>query len=175
MQEMKLSGRLENDKVIVKENGEETFNSGWYGKFENGVLELDFIEALSLMEREKLELHSHKDIVNFREFYNHCYNGNPKFSALYTVYRDLRERGLTVRLGFKGTDLRVYDRGAKPDKKTDVKWIVFIESEDYPCELSKLGKLMGLAENIRAVALWAVVDNDSDVTYYIVQDKTKQL
>ena len=83
----------------------------------------------------------------------------------------MRERGLPVRIGFKGSDFRVYSRGDRPDSNAEVKWIVFAESEDYLCELDKLNKAFELAENIRAVSLWAVVDNDLDVTYYIIEHK----
>ena len=48
--------------------------------------------------------------------------------------------------------------------------IVFASAEDYPCELAQLEKAMKLAQNIRAVALWAVVDNDTDCTFYIINE-----
>ena len=98
---------------------------------------------------------------------------DPKFLPRFIVYRDLRERGLPVRIGFKGSDFRVYERGAKPEKVESVKWIVFTDSEDYSCELNKLTKAIQLAENIKSEALWAVVDNDTDVTYYIIKHAVK--
>ena len=171
MQEIKLEGILEKDKVIIKENWEELYNSGWYGKLENGKLELDLIEAALLSERLKLEIFLNGKQIDFKELYIYCSKHDSRFFSRYNVYKDLRERGLPVRIGFKGSDFRVYDRGAKPDKNDNIKWIVFTESEDYPSELKKLNKAIKLAENIRALALWAVVDNDGDTTYYIIQHK----
>ncbi|MBL7160122.1 MAG: hypothetical protein ISS95_01010, partial [Candidatus Aenigmarchaeota archaeon] len=83
-------------------------------------------------------------------------------------YRDLRERGLPVRTGFKDSDFRVYDRGAKPGKGNKIKWIVFAAAEDYPCKMEQLGKAIKLSENIKATALWGIVDNDTDCTFYII-------
>lgn len=75
-----------------------------------------------------------------------------------------------MRSGFKGSDFRVYDRGAKAGEAEKVKWIVFAANEDEPAALEQLGKAIKLAANIRALALWAVVDNDLDVTYYIINE-----
>ncbi|MFQ6009606.1 MAG: tRNA-intron lyase [Candidatus Aenigmatarchaeota archaeon] len=158
-----MEAEVKEDKVIVEE-GEELYEQGWYGNLEGKKLILDLVEAVLLMERAKIEL---KD-MDFKEFFHYCSKIDPRFTARYAVYRDLRDRGLPVRTGFKGSDFRVYERGAKPKKQGKVKWIVFAEAEDYPCEMEKLGKAIKLGKNIRAVALWAIVDNDLDVTYYII-------
>lgn len=166
MVEAKISG----NKVIVEgAEAKEIYDAGWYGKFENNQLELDLVEAVLLYERMKIEIFDDNKKVSLKDFFDFCCKTEKNFMTRYFVYRDLRERGLPIRIGFKGSDFRVYERGATPGTES-VKWIVFVASEDYPCKFNQLGKAINLSKNIRALALWAVVDNDSDVTYYIINE-----
>ncbi len=164
-------GKITEDKVIVEDAtaAKEFFESGWYGNLNNDKLELAFAEALLLQERGRLDIIREGKKMKFADFYHSC-SRNKRFASLYSVYKDLRERGLPVRIGFKGSDFRVYERGAKPEKAENVKWIVFVAGEDYPCGLDILERATKLAQNIRTVALWAIVDNDSDVTYYVLNE-----
>ena len=164
-----MEARVLKDKVFIEDpSGKELYESGWYGKWEKKKLELSLIEAALLQERGKIEPVLGKKKLSLEEFFRYVADTDPDFFARYSVYKDLRDRGLPVRIGFKGSDFRVYERGAKPEKTKNVKWIVFVSSEDQKCALEQLGKAIKLANNIRALALWAVVDNDSDVTYYII-------
>ena len=166
-----VAGKLEGDKIVANgPDAAELYNTGWYGNLEGERLELDIIEAVLLSERQKLEVESDGKKLSFKEIFQIVSEKDENFAARYLVYKDLRDRGLPVRMGFKGSDFRVYDRGAKPGEKENIKWIVFTSSEDYPCGMEQLGKAIKLSQNIRAVALWAVVDNDEDVTYYIISN-----
>lgn len=166
-----VAGKLEGDKVIANgPDAAELFNAGWYGNLEGENLELDLIEAVLLSERTKLEIKKDGKKISFKEIFQIASEKDERFAARYIVYKDLRDRGLPVKMGFKGSDFRVYDRGAKPGEKENIKWIVFASSEDYPCALEQLGKAIRLSQNIRATALWAVVDNDEDVTFYIISN-----
>lgn len=164
-------GKVIEDKVIVEDAtaAKEIFDSGWYGNLTNEKLELGFAEALLLQERGRLDIMQEGKKMKFADFYHFC-SRNRRFASLYSVYKDLRERGLPVRIGFKGSDFRVYERGAKPEKAENVKWIVFVAGEDYPCGLDLLERATKLAQNIRTVALWAIVDNDGEPTYYILNE-----
>jgi tRNA-intron endonuclease len=157
------------DKALIEDpSGKELYESGWYGNLESGKVELALVEAALLSERGKLDVVLEGRKLGLRELLEKCAEHDPHFTARYTIYKDLRDRGLPVRIGFQGSDFRVYERGAKPEKAENIKWIVFASAEDYECALEQLGKAIKLAKNIRALALWAVVDNDNDVTYYII-------
>ncbi|MEM5771917.1 MAG: tRNA-intron lyase [Candidatus Aenigmatarchaeota archaeon] len=164
-----LNGTFEKNKVIVEGEGiKNLFNNGWYGNIENNKLILDLFEAAFLLERGKIEIFKDNEKIKIDEFFGICCNLDKSFMYKYSVYSDLRNRGLTVRAGYIGTDFKVYERGAKPNKNEKIKWIVFVSSEEYPCILEQLGKAIKLSQNIRATAVWAVVDTDLDVTYYII-------
>ncbi len=167
---MAFAAELIENKVVVTdpEAVGELYESVWYGKQTEQGIELELVEACLLVERTRIEISKGGKKLDFKDFYHLCCALDARFIPRYAVYHDLRERGLPVRVGFKGTDFKVYERGAKPTTAAEAKWIVFAESEDYPCEFNKLGKAIKLAQNIRALALWAVMDNDLDVTYYII-------
>ena len=123
--------------------------------------------------REEIEILKNKKKMSFKEFYKYCLSIDKRFHVRYIVYKDLRERGLPVRTGFKfGCDFRVYERGVKPIQKgpkaphEHTKWIVFCVAEDYACSFQELSRAVRLAHNIRARMLWAIVDNEGDVTFY---------
>jgi tRNA-intron endonuclease len=170
-----VKSELKEDKVIIwnKEDANQIFNTGWYGELYDDRLELALLEASLLLERKRIEIIKGKKKMNFKELYDYCLKIDHRFATRYIVYRDLRERGLPVRTGFKfGCDFRVYERGVTPIKKgpkaahEHTKWIVFSVSEDYICSFQELSRAVRLAHNIRAHMLWAVIDNDNDVTYY---------
>ena len=165
---------MEGDVVVVEgEEAVELFNSGWFGNLEDKKIVLSLIEAFFLLERGRIEIFDGKKWLSIKEFQALCNSKQNDFMFRYAVYRDIRERGLVARIGFSGTDFRVYERGAKPSKaETKIKWVVFCSGEEYDCELERLGNAIRLSHNIRCTALWAVVDSDLDVTYYIINEIT---
>ena len=177
MEEKVFKAELAEEKVIIwdKEGANQIFDSGWYGELLEDRLELALVEAMLLLERGKIEIKSKKKKLSTKEFYDYCLKIDPRFHMRYVVYKDLRDRGLPVRTGFKfGCDFRVYERGITPVKKgpkaphEHTKWIVFTVAEDFVCSFQELSRAVRLAHNIRANMLWAVVDNENDVTYYSI-------
>jgi len=176
-EEKVFKGELTDDKVIVwgRDEANQIFDNGWFGELLDDRLELSLVETMLLMDREKLQVLKGKKKLTRHEVYDHALSIDPRFHTRYTVYKDLRDRGLPVRTGFKfGCDFRVYARGVTPVKKgpkaahEHTKWIVFTVSEDYACSFQELSRAVRLAHNIRANMLWAVVDNEEDVTYYSI-------
>jgi tRNA-intron endonuclease len=84
------------------------------------------------------------------------------------VYKDLRERGYYVQPGVP--DFRVYPRGGHPGK-TQAEFYVFVISERTPLPLAQLAEPARLASNMRRRLMLAVVDEESDITYYETKEK----
>lgn len=160
------------DKIVVFEKWNEIYENGFYGKPIENRLELSIVEALFLIKKNRIKLLIDKKEIDFEELYKLASKIDPRLAQRYRVYEDLRERGLLVRSGFKfGCDFRVYERGVQlkrgpKSQKEHTKWIVFCVPEDYACSFQELSRAVRLAHNIRAKMLWAVVDNEGDVTYY---------
>lgn len=142
------------------------FDQNWYGTWDGDKLVLSLVEAAALFERQKIEIENY----NLQKFITYCSEKEENFMARFLVYKDLRERGLPVRIGFKDCDFRVYERGAKPSNNKKIKWIVFCTGEDYACEMNQLGRAIKLAKNIKAEALWVVVDDDESITAYKIAE-----
>jgi len=68
---------------------------------------------------------------------------------------DIGQRGVGVKRGPK-------------EAGEHTKWIVFSVPEDYRCSFTELSRAVRLAHSIRARMLWAIVDNEDDVTYYSI-------
>ncbi|MBI4896621.1 MAG: tRNA-intron lyase [Candidatus Aenigmarchaeota archaeon] len=163
---------LDENRVLVFKKWEMIFEPGYYGKELGDRLELALVEAVLLLKRGRIRVLLNNRPILFDELYQHSCSLDKRFSERYRVYEDLRERGLLVRTGFKfGCDFRVYERGVQLKKgpksaKEHTKWIVFTVPEDYTCAFQELSRAVRLAHNIRAHMLWAIVDNEGDVTYY---------
>jgi tRNA-intron endonuclease len=163
---------LEEDKVVAWKGMEHIYEPGYYGKQLGDRLELALVEACLLLKRGRIRVLKEGSPVTFEYIFSHAASLDKRFSHRYRVYEDLRERGLLVRTGFKfGCDFRVYERGVQLKKgpksaKEHTKWIVFTVPEDFTMSFQELSRSVRLAHNIRARMLWAIVDNEGDVTYY---------
>ena len=166
-----LKGELIENRIIVFSHPliNEFFEHG-YGKIIEKRLELSFAEALYLMDKGKLILTNKK--MDFEGLMKYGVEMDRELHTTYTVFKDLRERGLTVKTGYKfGCHFRIYERGVKikrgpKESHEHTKWIVHAIAEDYTCSFPELSRAVRLAHNIRAKMLWAVVDQENDVTYY---------
>jgi tRNA-intron endonuclease len=158
------------NKALVSKGFEELLEKS-YGKEVSGRLELAFAEALYLLEKGRIRLKKGRRLVKFNQLLELALERDRRIHEKYTVYKDLRDRGLVVKTGFKfGSDFRVYQRGVGVKKGPKgygehTKWIVFTIPEDYTCSFAELSRAVRLAHSIRARMLWSIVDNESNVTY----------
>ena len=170
-------GSLLENKVVVNKGFDELEQRS-YGKRIEDRLELALVEAAYLLEKKKLVIKKGKTKMTFKAFLDHSLKLDKRFHERYIVYRDLRGRGLVVKTGFKfGCDFRVYQRGVLvkrgPKAPTEhTRWIVYCVPEDYTCSFQELSRAVRLAHSIRATMLWAIVDNEDDITFYEI---TRQL
>jgi len=176
--EKPVIGELFENKVIIgnKTDANKIYQEGNYGKVVENRGELSLEEALLLIERGKLVVRKKgKKNLTAKSFYKIACGIDAEFPHKYIVYKDLRNRGLLVRTGFKfGTHFRVYERGVKlvrgpKSVREHTKWIVHAIPTNYSCSFPELSRAVRLAHNIRARMLWAVVDEEGDVTYLKIE------
>ncbi len=167
-----FKAKMEGNDVIVWDSPEEVYELGCYGKIVDDHLILSHCEALHLIERKRLEVKEGRKKLKKKKFYEKACETDEEFPQKYIVYKDLRERGFLVRTGFKfGTHFRVYDRGVKLKRgpksaKEHTKWVVHAIPEKFKYSYAELSRAVRLAQNIRTHLIWAVVDEEGDVTYY---------
>ncbi len=168
---IEAKGYLLGIKVIVPDPREASviYREGFYGKpfgirkpgpkDYGEVLELSLVEAYYLVEKGKLEVYDEKSQQLSKEnLYNIAVSRIPGFRNLYTVYKDLREKGLIVRSGLKfGSDYSIYRRGPGIDHAPFLIH-VFEESNNIdPIELVRAGRL---SHSVRKRFILAIVGEE---------------
>jgi tRNA-intron endonuclease len=161
---------LSDGKVVVA--GSETeadILAKGYGR-KKGKIELSLEEAAFLLETGKIQIKDEAGKeLNLEGFLEHALDVSPKFALRYLIYSDLKERGYAVQPG--GVDFWLYPRGAKPGEKPARHFIRIFSESDF-LSLNDLAALLISARNMRKEPIIAVVDEESDITYYEVQEAT---
>lgn len=163
-----MQGELSGEKVIVAESEADILAKG-YGR-KRDRLELSLEEAAFLLETGRIVIKDEKEKeleLSLEDFLKHALGIAPKFGVRYIVYKDLKERGYVVQPG--GVDFWLYPRGAKPGEKP-ARYFIRILSEREFLSLKELDALLISAHNMRKEPIIAVVDEESDITYYAVKE-----
>ena len=173
---IKMHGVLSGEKVIVSESEADSFEFRIYGrKKREGVkgereykLKLSLEEAAFLLEAGKIVIKKDKESeLTLEDFFKHALDIYPNFGARYIVYKDLKERGYVVQPG--RVDFLLYPRGAKPGAKPARHFIRILSEREF-LSVKDLEDLIVLARNMRKEPIIAVVDDESDITYYEVKE-----
>jgi tRNA-intron endonuclease len=159
-----MLGELKEDKVLLgKAAIEELYKSFGYGCPRGENLELSMVEAAYLLERDRIKIrHGGRELL-FKDFFKIASQLVRDFELKYIVYKDLRERGYYVQPGI--TDFRLYPRGGKPHEVSS-EYLVHVASERKSLPLATLMELLNVARGMRKKLMLAIVDEESDLTYY---------
>lgn len=160
---------LSGTKVVVGDNETKSqLKEKGFGEVEEKHLVLSLIEALFLVETEKLDVMKGDKKLGFDELLKIGSKHEEEFYNKYLVFKDLRNRGLLVRTGLKfGTDFRIYERGQSIGKGHS-KYLVHVIPEEYTCSFPEMARALRLAENVNKNMIYAIVDEEGDITYYLV-------
>ncbi len=163
-----LNAKFVSERIIA-ENSDEVrtlYDSSRFGELKDNRIQYSNVEALYLMEKDKLKVLDGKKELEFESFVKKVKKNEPNFLIRYYVYRDLRSRGYIVKTALKfGADFRVYDRGIKPGDD-HAKWIVYPVSEGGMFSWFDFSAKNRVAHSTRKNLLIAVVDDENDCTYY---------
>ncbi|MEE9593741.1 MAG: tRNA-intron lyase [Thermoplasmata archaeon] len=165
-----MPGQLIEGKVFVSDeaDGSRLYNRGYFGNpLPGGGLELDLVEATYLSETGKLDVTRAGHKLGVKNLFRQGDAVLPNFEIRYLVYRDLRQRGYVVKAGVPPLDFRVFPRGAGPDKAPTRYWVLAL-SERSLFDLGELEAHLARVARVRKRLLLAVVDEESDITYYHV-------
>ena len=163
-----MPGELAEDCVIIRDPTEasQIYNKGFYGyPMSGGGLELEFLEALYLVESSRLEVLSGGKPVSLQKLMSLAASDHRDFGVKYIVYRDLRQRGYIVKTAGEDFDFRVFPRGGSPTTTPTKNWVAAI-SERAMFDMASFMDNIDRAERTRKELLLAVVDEEGDLTYY---------
>jgi tRNA-intron endonuclease len=164
------NGKLDDHIIKLEPDTKETlYKTGFYGNPKNDSLELTLIEATYLTYKNRIKVTRDKEELDFKDLICYASREKENFEVKYIVYKDMRERGYFIKPGV--TDFRVYPRGGRPGK-TPSKYFIFTLSERNPMPLKDLVRQLETTASMRKELVIAVVDEESDITFYGVKLRT---
>ncbi len=159
-----MLGELKEDKVVLGKGAiEELYKSFGYGCPRGENLELSLVEAAYLLERDRIKIKHEGRELQFKDFFKIASQLIRDFELKYIVYKDLRERGYYIQPSI--TDFRLYPRGGKPHEVAS-EYLVHVISERKSLPLATIVELLNVACGMRKKLMLAIVDEESDLTYY---------
>ena len=163
-----MNSELSGDLVIIREgNIAKIHEKSHYGNMTEDGLQLSIIEELYLMEKGKLDVEIDSEDVSIENLFK-IIRKQGSFTN-YIVYRDLRNRGYVVKTGFKyGSEFRLYERGKFPGDGHS-NYLVKVANENSQFMMSDLSSYVRVAHGVNKKLLFAVVDDENDITYYNVE------
>ena len=163
-----MNSELSGNLVIIREgNIAKIHEKSYYGNMTEDGLQLSIIEALYLMEKGKLEVKLDSGDLSIESLFK-IIRKQGSFTN-YIVYRDLRNRGYIVKTGFKyGSEFRLYERGKSPGDGHS-NYLVKVANENSEFLMSDLSSYVRVAHGVNKKLLFAVVDDENDITYYNVE------
>lgn len=167
--EGKFDASLINRNVLAESNDvtRDIYDKSRFGEpIDKNKFQYALMEAMYLLEREKINIFDKKKLLDFDAFLKIAVKLEKDFWTRYRVYRDLRKRGYIVKTALKfGADFRVYDRGVKPGDD-HAKWIVYPVHESENFSWYEFSAKNRVAHSTRKSLLIGIVDEEGDVTYY---------
>jgi len=162
-----VRGKLIESQVVFEDEPEvsKLHNKGFYGKIKDEKLYFNFLEALYLMEKGKIEVEYQQKVLTFSELLELA-RSEAEFDIRYFVYKDLRDRGLLVKTGFKyGCHFRVYRKGPE----AHAEYLVHVIPEKREFQTYDIVKHCRLAHSVNKMMVFAFIDEEGDITYYSVE------
>ncbi len=158
---------IKNQTIILEPNRQQELERKGYGEMEKDKLFLKPFESLYLLYTGRLALFKGKNNIDFDSFLQICKKQHVDILTKFLVYRDLRNKGYTVKDGFGfGSDFRVYERGDFGQK--GAKFLIFGLNEG---QQEKMGNLQKKIEEITQMGkepIIAVIERRGEIIYYKV-------
>jgi tRNA-intron endonuclease, archaea type len=159
-----ITGRLIGDKISLGAGAlTDLYEQGYFGRPKDKGLELSLVEAAYLLDRSRIRVLSGEKVMDFQALFQAASSLEKGFEFRYVVYKDLRERGYYVQPG--RPDFRVYPRGGHPGK-SPAEFYVLVISERTPLPLQDIMQPVRVAGQMRKKLMLAIVDEESDITFY---------
>ncbi len=165
-----IDGIFKNNKIEILNSptAQSLYEKNYFGTLlPNNSLELDVLEALLLIERSRIKIFDeNKKEMTAEQILSIVVEEDPRIWVKYLVYRDLRQRGYMVRLGYgEGIDFRVYPRGSTRSEAI-AKYFIYILDEGNSVQLQNLDQITQQTLNARKKLIIVTLDRLGDPTYY---------
>ena len=142
------------------------YNKRHYGEVVNGKLFLSLIEAAYLLDKGWIKVFDGEKELGIQELFEIGRKKDEHFDLKFLVYRDLRNRGYTVKTALKyGSHFRVYRKGM--EEHAD--WLIWVVPENLRFSPNDITARVRVAHGVRKNMIMAVVDEDNHIVYYKIE------
>lgn len=151
--------------IIQKPRDQDQLRNKGFGENFNKEYLLSYLEALFLLQNNKLKVSDKTKDYDFSEFLKVLVKKDKKLLTKFLIYRDVRSKGYVLKDGFGfGTDFRIYERG-EFNKKTS-KYVAIGLNEGTTINASSFANMVEEVEKMGKNAVIAVVERRGEVIYY---------
>ena len=166
-----MVGVLKDDAVFLEQReGSQFYNRGNYGYPVKRDFELDLIEACYLVECGRLKVVRDGKELTFEDMFGYSSSRCGDFDIKYIVYRDIRQRGCIVKNDEGPFDMSVYERG-KTIMHSAPQFYLKAVSERSASDIGTFDGDIEEASRKGKDLLYGVVDEEGDLTYYIMNKR----
>lgn len=142
------------------------YNKRHYGEVVNGKLFLSLIEAAYLLDKGWIKVFDGEKELGIQELFEIGRKKDEHFDLKFLVYRDLRNRGYTVKTALKyGSHFRVYRKGMEEHSQ----WLIWVVPENLRFSPNDITARVRVAHGVRKNMIMAVVDEDNHIVYYKIE------
>lgn len=139
-----------------------------WGERKNSSIEYSSMEALVLVHDKKMQIYQNNKIVTEEALTKKLKQKDKRLTIKLAVFSDLRKKGYIVKTALKfGAEFRVYEKGIKPGQDHAV-WLLYPIKESESTTWYDFAAKNRVAVSTKKKLLLAIVDDESDVTYYEV-------
>jgi tRNA-intron endonuclease len=152
---------LKNRLILFdKKLADQLLKKEFFGKPLGDVLQLSFVEALYLLERGVLEIQTNDGkLLSEKKCANLMEKLQPDIEQRLMVFRDLKQRGLLVKTGFKfGAHFRAYTK--QPDK-THAEYLIHVVEKGFISVWAETSRAVRLAHSVNKEFIFALIDNQT--------------
>jgi len=164
-----ITAHLSGDKI--SSNQEEAFSlheKSSLGEKKSGIIQYSPIEALFLVQENKISLLAGEKNLSLDSLIKKMKKKDKKIETKLSVFTDLRKKGYVLKTALKfGADFRVYEPGSRPGL-SHARWILFVTLESEHLNWHDFAAKNRIAHSTKKNLLIAIVDDESDVSYYEV-------
>ncbi|HIH00218.1 MAG TPA: tRNA-intron lyase [Thermoplasmata archaeon] len=129
----------------------------FFGKPFGETLQLSFIEALYLLERNILEIQTiDGKTLSEEQCVRQMQKLQPDIVQRLIVFKDLKKRGLLVKTGFKfGAHFRAY---SKQPEATHAEYLIHVIEKDFTSVWAEVSRAVRLAHSVNKEFIFACID-----------------
>jgi len=162
-----IQAQLSSEKISSNSKSAfELYDKSRFGERARNKIEYSLVEALFLVQENKLLVSSGKKQLDEDSILTKLRRIDNKIETKLAVFSDLRSRGYVVKTALKfGAEFRVYEKGVKPGQD-HARWVLFTVKESDKLNWHDFSAKNRVAHSTKKKLLIAIVDDESDVTYY---------